>query len=495
MTIAWKPQPKQVQFMQRPEYEALYGGAAGGGKSDALLAEALRQVHIPKYRGLILRKTYPQLSELIDRSQVLYKKAYPKARYNGSKHYWAFPSGAKIYFGAMHHKQDRTNYQGRQYDFIGFDELTHFSWEEYSYMFSRNRPSSGEGTTRVYIRATANPGGIGHGWVKERFIEAAEPLTTIWEESTVVLPDGTKRTVRRDRVFVPSSVFDNPALLEEDPNYLGNLALLPEKDRNALLYGDWDSYTGQFFSEFRVRPDMEKAKAAGCLETAEDLARQGRFTHVIEPLDMTTSEQRNWTIMRSYDWGYAHPFSLAWWAVDYEGRLYRILELYGCTNTPNEGVRWTTDQQFQKAAEIERTHPWLKGKNIVNSVADPSCWAASTGVSTAETAAKYGIYFSKADNQRIPGWMQVRYRLQFDELGYPQMYIFSNCKAFIRTMPQLLHSETVPEDLNTEQEDHVADDVRYMCMSRPIAPVRPVKTDTIIFNPFASTLEVYNGQY
>ena len=146
--IVWKPQPRQLEFMRRPEPEALYGGAAGGGKSDALVIEALRQVHIPHYRALILRKTYPQLSDLVDKSQRYYLRAFPEAQYNATSHVWVFPSGAKIYFGSMQHTKDRTNYQGKAFDFIGFDELTHFEWEEYSYMMSRNRPT-GPGT-RVY---------------------------------------------------------------------------------------------------------------------------------------------------------------------------------------------------------------------------------------------------------------------------------------------------------------------------------------------------------
>ena len=169
--IVWRPQPRQAEFMRRPEPEALYGGAAGGGKSDALVIEALRQVHIPHYRGLILRKTYPQLSDLVDKSMVYYKRAFPAAQYNATSHVWVFPSGAKIYFGSRQYTKDRTNYQGKAFDFIGFDELTHFEWEEYSYMMSRNRPT-GPGT-RVYLRATTNPGGVGHGWVKARFITPA----------------------------------------------------------------------------------------------------------------------------------------------------------------------------------------------------------------------------------------------------------------------------------------------------------------------------------
>ena len=137
--VVWRPQPRQREFMRRPEPEALYGGAAGGGKSDALIIEALRQVQIPHYRGLILRKTFPQLSDLVDKSLVYYRRAFPEAQYNATSHVWVFPSGAKIYFGSMQYTKDRTNYQGKAFDFIGFDELTHFEWEEYSYMMSRNR--------------------------------------------------------------------------------------------------------------------------------------------------------------------------------------------------------------------------------------------------------------------------------------------------------------------------------------------------------------------
>lgn len=466
--VIWTPQPKQVEFMSRSEDEALYGGAAGGGKSDALVIEATRQVNIPHYKGLIIRKTYPQLEELIDKSLSYYPRAFPGAKYNSTAHTWTFPSGAKIIFGSMQHSKDKLNYQGKAYDFIAFDELTHFTYDEYIYLASRNRPN-GPGTS-CYMRSTANPGGIGHGWVKERFITAAEPMKTIWEEVTIDFPDGRKEKQWKSRVFVPSSVFDNKALLENDPAYLTRLASMPEAEKKALLYGDWDSYSGQYFTEWRDKPEHYNDR---------------QWTHVINPFEIP----EGWKIYRSFDWGYARPFSCAWWAVDYDGIIYRILELYGCTDTPNTGVKWTAQKVFSEIKKIENEHRWLKGKHI-EGVADPAIFAADGGESIAETAMKCRVYFSKGDHQRIPGWMQMHYRLAFDENGFPMMYVFKNCKNFIRTVPTLIYDETKVEDLDTEGEDHIADETRYMCMARPIKPRMSHKENDYINNPLNVYLDI-----
>ncbi len=445
----WKPQERQRQFQERPEYEALYGGAAGGGKSDALLAEAVRQAHIPHYRAIIFRKTYPQLSELIDRSAQLYKSAFPGARYNHTEHYWAFPSGAKIYFGSMQREQDRTNYQGKRYDFIAFDELTHFTWAEYSYMMSRNRPG-GPGT-RVYIRSTTNPGGIGHGWVKDRFITAAPPMTPILGTYEIITPEG-KTTLKRKRIFVPATVFDNQKLLGNDPNYLANLAMLPEAEKQALLYGSWDSFDGQVFREWRNDPAHYG---------------DGQFTHVIAPF----SVPKFWTRYRGFDFGYSRPFSVGWYAVDPEGRLYRIAEYYGCTETPNTGIQMNPAQIAGEIRRIESEDPNLKGCRIFG-VADPAIFDESRGESIAammERGPNF-ISFARGDNTRIAGKMQFHWRLAFDSSKKPMFYVFETCRHFIRTIPALVYDTRRTEDIDTAQEDHIYDECRYVMMANPIAP-------------------------
>lgn len=446
--VVWEPQPRQYMAMQRPEYELFYGGAAGGGKSDYLLVEALRQVHLPNYNGIIFRKTYPQLSEIIDRGQYLYKRAFPKVRYNDSKHVWTFPSGAKIFLGNMQHSSDKINYQGKRYDFIGFDELTQFTWEEYSYLYSRNRPS-GPGT-RVYRRSTGNPGGIGHGWVKSYFVTAAPPMTPVEQVITVPDPDGRLMTYKRKKIFIPSKVWDNKKLLDADPNYIANLSLMDEADRNALLDGNWDTFQGQVFLEWKDSPEGYQTR---------------RWTHVIDDFLIDAS----WKVYRSFDFGYAKPFSVGWTAVDHVGRMYRIHEFYGCTRQPNTGVKLTPQEIARKIREIEQTEPNLKGRKILG-IADPAIWDVSHGESIAEMMEKEGVYFDKGDHKRLAGKMQFHYRLAFDKMGIPMFYVFKSCRDFIRTIPNLVYDDKHVEDIDTEGEDHIYDEQRYLFMEHPLNP-------------------------
>ncbi len=462
--VIWEPQPRQRAFMERPEPEALYGGAAGGGKSDALVIEALRQVHIPHYRALILRKTIPQLSDLVDKSQRYYRRAFPEAEYNASTHVWTFPSGAKIAFGSMQHTQDRTNYQGKAFDFIGFDELTHFAWEEYSYMMSRNR-ATGPGT-RVYLRATTNPGGVGHGWVKARFITPAPPGTPIVEEQPVQMPDGSTKMFRRARVFIPSTVFDNAALLENDPGYLARLAAMPEAEKQALLYGSWESFSGQVFTEWRNDPNHYDDQ---------------RWTHVIKPFAIP----RHWKLYRGFDFGFSKPFSVGWYAADEEGRLYRIKELYGCTGRPNEGLKIDPAEQARRIREAEQNDPLLKGR-IIRGIADPAIFDESRGESIAAMMEKapHFLHWEPGDHTRLAGKMQFHYRLAFDAEGRPMFQVFDTCKHFIRTIPNLVYDESNVEDIDTRQEDHSYDECRYVMMAHPISPpvravAAPVREDPL----------------
>ena len=470
--VIWQPQPRQAALMRRWEDEALYGGAAGGGKSDCALAEALRQIDIPHYRGLILRKTYPQLSELIDRSGELYKAAIKGAKYNDSKHYWSFPSGAKIYFGSMQHTKDRVNYQGKRYDFIDFDELTQFTWDEYSYLFSRNRPN-GPGT-RCYMRAQANPGGVGHGWVKERFITPAPPMTTMWEEFKIRYPDGHEVLKRKSRIFVPSTVFDNSILLQNDPEYLTRLASMPEKERNALLYGDWDSFSGQVFTEWRNDPDHYHDRIN---------------THVIAPFKVPAE----WKIYASMDWGYSKPFSVGWYAVDYAHRIYRIREFYGCDKTPNTGVKMEPAAVAREILKIEADDPNLRGRRILR-IADPAIWGTQTGESIAQTFARERVYFDKGEHARIDGKMQIHNRLAFDEDGKPMLYVFNTNRHFIRTIPNLVYDDKNVEDIDTDGEDHIYDELRYICMVYPVAPRKNVPPKLVVYDPL-STEDVEYDEY
>lgn len=392
---------------------------------------------------LIMRQTYPELEQ--NHIRQLQGELVPHlATYNQQKKRFVFKNGSTIDFQYCKNDSDLVRMQGAEYDVIFIDEATNFSEYQLKAIAACCR---GVNSFPKRIYYTCNPGGQGHGYIKRIFIDRRYEDGEDPEEYS----------------FTQALVQDNKALMEADPDYIKNLQALPPKLREAWLNGSWDMFEGQFFEEFVDDPAHYEDR---------------HWTHVIEPFDIPA----HWRIYRSYDFGYSKPFSCAWWAIDTEGTLYRILELYGCTQIPNDGVKWSPDMQFKRIREIEDQHPWLKGKNI-RGVADPAIWEASSGVSIAETASKHGIYFDKGDHERITGWMQVHYRMAFDEEGIPQMYIFKNCKAFIRTIPLLMYDEHKVEDLDTDLEDHVADEVRYMCMARPIKPRAPEKKQPVGEDP------------
>lgn len=455
------PNEKQKLFLADHHKHVAFGGARGGGKSWAVRDKAKRLcLRFPGIKLLIVRRTFPELVN--NHINQLREELHGIARYNKTEKVFTFPNGSTIKFGYCNNDRDLDQYQGAEYDVIFLDEATQLQ-EEWIKKITACVRGVNEFPKRIYY--TCNPGGASHGYIKRLFIDRQFQAGEDPE----------------DYSFIQAHVTDNKALMESQPDYIKQLEALPPKLKEAWLYGRWDIFEGQFFEDFRVTPDVQLCSKAGI--TPEEAVEQHRWTHVIAPFDLNVGEKRGWNIMRSYDFGYNKPFSLGYWAVDYDGVLYRILEIYGCTQTPNEGVKWSPDEQFRRISEFEREHPWLRGRKIVDSVADPSIWDSSRGESVAETAARYGIYFTPGDNNRIPGWMQVHYRLQFDDNGFARMYVFDTCKAFIRTMPLMMYSETRPEDLDTKLEDHCPDEVRYMCMSRPVAPIIPQEPRPILSDP------------
>ena len=446
-----EPNDKQKLFLADTHRYVGYGGARGGGKSWCVRTKA--KILAAKYPGIkicIVRKTYPELTA--NHIKPLTKEIQKEmARYNDSKKEFRFVNGSEIIFRYLDTDKDLDRFQGTEFDILFLDEATQFSEDQYKMLIACVRGVN-DFPKRVYI--TCNPGGVGHQWVKRLFIDRIYNTGEEPEEYS----------------FIQAGVRDNKALMEMQPDYIKQLEALPPKIREAWLNGSWDVYMGQFFEDFYNFPDHYADRVG---------------THVIDPFEIPDG----WKIYRSFDWGYNKPFSCGWWAVDYDGVAYRILELYGCDKTPNEGVKWTPPKVFAEIHRIETEHRWLAGKKIIG-IADPAIWDAETGESIADVAAKHQVFFTPGDNKRIPGWMQVHYRLAFDDNGFPMMYVFSNCKAFIRTIPLLQYDEHKPEDLDTDGEDHVADEVRYFCMSRPIKPRIASQPDEYAQSPMAMFLDI-----
>lgn len=444
------PNPKQIEFFESEALHTLYGGARGGGKSWAARRKAvLLCINYAGLEGVIIRRTFPELrnNHIIPLQQELGGYAIWKE----AEKSFLFPNGSRLRLGYCDNDSDLLQYQGTELDFIFFEEATNLKEEWITFISTSLRTTRTDFKPRVYY--TANPGGVSHAYFKRLFIDRI----FIGKENA------------DDYRFIPATVHDNTVLMGANPEYIKQLEALPEAKRRAHLYGDWDVFEGAFFSEFRNEPKSYT---------------EAFYTHVCEPFEVPES----WEIYRSFDWGYSRPFSCDWWAVDYDGRAFLILQMYGCSTDshgnplPDTGVKWSADKVFSEIERVEKEHRWLKGKRITG-VADPAIWAEDGGEAIIAAADRHGIYFSKADHTRLAGWMQVRYRLAFDEDGRPLVYFFSTCKHAIRTLPLLQYSETNPEDLNTKQEDHFADSFRYFCMLNPMATPIPVAKKETKINP------------
>lgn len=444
------PSPKQEIFMLDKHRHVAFGGARGGGKSFAIRLKAT--ILCLMYAGIkvmIVRKTYGELTanHIKPLKELLKCKTDEEiARYNESNKEMIFPNGSEILFRYCDTENDVDRYQGTEVDVLFLDEATLLSEEQMKKICACVRGVN-DFPKRTYY--TCNPGGKGHGYIKRLFIDR------VYESGEY--PE--------DYSFIQSLVTDNKALMESNPEYVKQLEALPPKLRQAWLEGRWDVFEGAFFEEFRTTPDPQECHDAGI--TTEEALQEHRWTHVIKPFDIPSG----WKIYRSYDFGFGKPFAVNWYAIDYDGVAYMILELYGCTGTPNEGVKWSPEKQFKEIARIEREHPYLKGKRI-QGVADPSIWDGSRGIAIIEEAEKQHLWFDKGINDRIPGWMQIHERLKFDEHGKAMLYIFENCKDTIRTIPLMMYDErsTKVEDLDTTLEDHICDSLRYFCMQHVISP-------------------------
>lgn len=462
-TIIWQPQPgPQTSLIQCPVFEVFYGGARGGGKTESSIGDWLD--HSSRYGegaiGIFVRRKLTQLSEVIARTQQLFPKL--GAKYNVQQKTWTMANGARLKFVYLEKDSDAEEYQGHSYTRVYVEEVTNFP-NPGPINKLRATLRSGMGVP-VGMRLTGNPGGAGHNWVKKRYIDPAPQGYKIITESTEIEyidPDTMlqiKQIVSLSRVFIPSKIKDNALLMKNDPTYIlrlrqsGSAALV-----KAWLEGDWGIIDGAFFDNWD-----------------SDL--------IVKPMDMLTAIPKHSLRFRSFDWGSAKPFSVGWWAVSDgtwglpKGALLRYREWYGSTGEANHGLKLTADLVAEGILERER------GEYITYGVADPSIFIRNGGPSIMEMMLRKGCAWRKADNKREPGWAKLRQMLGNIPINPaepngphsdPMVFLLECCEDSIRTIPTLQHDEDKMEDLDTEAEDHAADDWRYGVMSRPWIKTAP----------------------
>lgn len=445
----WRPQAgPQAALVKCPIDEIFYGGARGGGKTDGMLGKF--GVKARRYGknavGIFFRRTREDLREAIERSRQIYGRL---GEWKDQPKEWRFHNGARLKFSYLDRDQDADNYQGHSYTDVFFEELTH--WADAKPVNKLRATLRSAANVPCQFHATGNPGGPGHQWVKARYIDPAPAgWKLLWEEFENPF---TGEKVRKSRVFIPSKLSDN--------HYLGSsyVANLYQSGSEALvkawLAGDWSVIEGAFFD---------------CWESAR---------HVVKPFEIP----EHWLRYRSFDWGFAAPFSVGWWAVASEavhiggvtiprGAIIRYREWYGAS-APNVGVRMEAEQIAEGILGREK-----KGETSFG-VADTAIFSQEgraygyTGPTIAERMAKAGVIWRPADKSRNQGWDQMRGRLRGDGDGNPMLVVFDTCADFIRTVPVLQHDQMKPEDVDTDSEDHIGDEARYGCMARPWVRAAP----------------------
>ena len=414
--IVFKPNTgPQTDFLAAGEQDVLYGGSAGGGKSYAMLVDPLRYMHIKEHRALLLRKSMPELRELIDKSRELYPKAFAGAKFREVEKIWRFPSGASLEFGYLDRDADVYRYQGQSYTWIGIDELTQYP-TEFPLQYLQSRLRTTNNAIQCYIRCTANPGGVGGNWVKKRYLDPAPPNESFTGKDKIT------------RKFIPASLSDNP-YLNDDGKYEQMLESLPPTQRRQLLEGNWDVSEGAAFTEF----EYDK--------------------HTIAPYELP----KHWTRVKGIDYGYAAESAVIWGCIDpADETLIIYRELY------QKGL--TGEALALRIFEFEK-----EDRLSVSGVLDGAAWArtGSTGPTVGEVLSRAGHKLRRADKNRIQGKIQIHERLKIADNGRPKMQIFNTCPNLIRELQSIPLDPSRPEDVDTKASDHAYDALRYLVMSRP----------------------------
>lgn len=427
--------------MDCPLPEIFYGGARGGGKTDGVLGKyalkAKRYGH--HFNAVFFRRELPMLDDAIERSQEIYGPL--GAQWQDQKKTWRFPHGGRLRFRPLESVRDAEKYQGQNLTDACVEEAGQYPDPRPIDRINGVLRSAHGVPTQLLL--TGNPGGPGQGWIKARYID---PHATGMKVLVRKLPNGKDHRY----VYIPSRVENNRILMHSDPEYINRLYLVGSPELvNAWLSGDWDAIEGSFFPEF---------------STAK---------HVVEPIELPA----HWTRFRAMDWGSAKPFSVGWYAVsDGElrqfprGALIKYREWYGMKEgSPNVGLKLTAEEVGAGIKARELPRDGQKPETITYGVLDPSAFAEDGGPSI---ASRLGVFFREADNKRVAqagamgGWDQVRARLKGEE-GLPMLYFFSTCRDTIRTLPAMQHDQLRAEDMDSDGEDHAADETRYACMSRP----------------------------
>lgn len=439
----WQPQPRQQALIACPVFEVFFGGARGGGKTEASLGDWAE--HAAAYgeaaTGVFFRRKLTQLAEVIARSKQLYGKL--GAKYNEQQKTWTMPGGARLKFAYLERDSDAEEYQGHNYTRIYIEEATNFA--NPVPIMKLKATLRGTAGVPVGMRLTGNPGGPGHNWVKARYIDPAPGGFKVITESETMVIGGEAIDLSLGRVFIPSKVTDNEKLLRADPTYIlrlkqsGSEALV-----RAWLEGDWSVIDGAFFNEF------------------------DHSLHVLDTHEWLSRIPKGALRFRAFDWGSAKPFSCGWYVVSDgtwglpKGALLKYREWYGASG-PNKGLKMDAPLVAEGIRDRE------KGETVRYGVADPAIFTRDGGPSIAELMAVKGVSWRRADNKRIPGWEQMHYRLK-GEAGVPMLYFLDCCSDSLRTIPTLQHDEINSEDIDTEGEDHAGDETRYAVMSRPWVP-------------------------